>query len=349
MAWIESHQDLARHPKARRLARKLGVNLPQVLGHLHLIWWWALDFAPDGILANYEPEDIAEAAAWDGDAELFVEALMQERWIDKENMKLHDWYEYAGKLIDRREKDAIRKKGERSPKDKKSMSDGSPMDGARNSNSTINSTDTEPNSTLTNSLSSKHTVTDNAPPRGSTPFPENLGNESKPEMAVDPIVEVYDAYSELHKKIPGQLNQSEISSIKRLVSLGIPSEFIAQTMRKVYEDKKHREDEVEKIGFRPPSSFKYYEQSIKSAWQVNLSLQEGVVIDSSGLQPKTRNTLGYSGSRGFNKHREKPQMVARSGESQPPTEEELENMRLRAERLDSKFNKPNPLLRVESG
>ena len=45
MAWIESHQELWRHPKTKKLARLLGVSVPTVVGHLHGIWYWALDFS----------------------------------------------------------------------------------------------------------------------------------------------------------------------------------------------------------------------------------------------------------------------------------------------------------------
>src|SRR5687767_5633894 len=53
MAWIESHQEIARHPKTRKLARLLGGSVPTAIGHLHLLWWWAVDYAEDGWLGKY--------------------------------------------------------------------------------------------------------------------------------------------------------------------------------------------------------------------------------------------------------------------------------------------------------
>ena len=53
MAWIESHQELANHPKTKRFKRALGISTPQAIGHLHLLWWWALDYAQDGSLAAF--------------------------------------------------------------------------------------------------------------------------------------------------------------------------------------------------------------------------------------------------------------------------------------------------------
>lgn len=103
MAWIESHQSLRDHPKTRRLARMLGVSLPQAIGHLHCLWWWALDYAPDGDLSDYDAADIADAAQWSGDADAFVGALLRcgpgdnagflERIGDR--LVLHDWDEYG--------------------------------------------------------------------------------------------------------------------------------------------------------------------------------------------------------------------------------------------------------------
>jgi len=48
MAWIESHQSLGRHPKMVRLSARVGVCRPQVIRHLQYLWWWTLDYAPDG-------------------------------------------------------------------------------------------------------------------------------------------------------------------------------------------------------------------------------------------------------------------------------------------------------------
>jgi hypothetical protein len=66
MAWLESHQSLRDHPKARRLARRLD-GLPASIGHLHALWWWCLDYAPNGDLTRYQVDadrlaDLAAAA-----------------------------------------------------------------------------------------------------------------------------------------------------------------------------------------------------------------------------------------------------------------------------------------------
>lgn len=103
MAWIESHQSLATHRKTKRLARNLRMNRPKVIGHLHLIWWWCLDNAPDGNLANIDHADIAEAAMWEKDPEILFSALVDAEFIDADTYCLHDWYDYAGKLVTNRQ------------------------------------------------------------------------------------------------------------------------------------------------------------------------------------------------------------------------------------------------------
>ena len=106
VAWIKSYQELRHHPKASRLSRFCGIPLAQAIGHLHIFWWSALDYAQDGDLSALDDEEIAALAGWDGDAVAFVEALNKAGFIDKAGggYAIHDWGEYAGRLIDDRER-----------------------------------------------------------------------------------------------------------------------------------------------------------------------------------------------------------------------------------------------------
>lgn len=121
MAWIESHEELAQHPKTKRLSRALGLSIPAVLGHLHLLWWWALKFAQDGDLGRYRPEDIAEGLLWEGDPQALVDGLVEAGFLElgEGGLRIHDWDEYAGRLIQRRRANADRmrrqRKGEPEP------------------------------------------------------------------------------------------------------------------------------------------------------------------------------------------------------------------------------------------
>lgn len=128
--WLEVHQSLQRHPKLLRLSAKLRIHKAQSAGHLLFLWLWTLDYAPTGDLSAFGPAEISAAAECSFDAELFVQALRETGWIDEDG-KLHDWHEYAGKLLDKREADRERKAAERrSPKGVQKTSAGHPPDGA---------------------------------------------------------------------------------------------------------------------------------------------------------------------------------------------------------------------------
>jgi hypothetical protein len=126
MAWIESHQTLKNHPKTKKLARKLSVSIPTAIGHLHCLWWWALDYADDGDLSKYDNEDIADAAMLDVEyADDFVNAMIESGFIDEANNGyiLHDWYDYAGKLIERRKANIERARKWREERAKRTQND----------------------------------------------------------------------------------------------------------------------------------------------------------------------------------------------------------------------------------
>jgi 5-methylcytosine-specific restriction endonuclease McrA len=117
MAWIESHQELRNHPKTKRLARQLGISVAAAIGHLHLFWWWSMDYAENGNLTKYDPEDIADAAGWEGNPQAFLDAMINcgpggaAGFIDKqgEEIFVHDWQEYIGRLLEHRESSKRRK------------------------------------------------------------------------------------------------------------------------------------------------------------------------------------------------------------------------------------------------
>lgn len=111
MAWVESHQELRDHPKVKRLARMLGIGVPQAIGHLHCLWWWALDYAPNGDVSDFDALDLGDAAMWDGDPERFTEALIHcgpggSVGLMEADWHLHDWDDYAGRLLRSREASA---------------------------------------------------------------------------------------------------------------------------------------------------------------------------------------------------------------------------------------------------
>ncbi len=108
-AWIQSHQSLRDHPKTRRLARRDGVGgIRGAVGLLHCLWWWCLDYAPDGDLSRYDAEDIAIACEWEGDPDTLVSMLVETGFLsdDGGSLQVHDWNDYGGKLLERRERNA---------------------------------------------------------------------------------------------------------------------------------------------------------------------------------------------------------------------------------------------------
>lgn len=125
MAWIESHQELAHHPKVARLAGKLDITVPTAIGHLHCLWWWCLAYAETGDVTDFDVYELAHAAQWAGDPGVFVKGLMESGWLDDSDGRtvVHDWYEYAGKLVERRRSDTERKRKTRAV-----VSDGRPSD-----------------------------------------------------------------------------------------------------------------------------------------------------------------------------------------------------------------------------
>lgn len=101
MAWIELHQTLPRHPKLLRLAGRLRVHPAQAAGHLTFLWLWTLDYAPTGDLSAFGPAEISAAACFPGDAEQFQRTLIETGWLDEDG-HVHDWHEYAGRLVEER-------------------------------------------------------------------------------------------------------------------------------------------------------------------------------------------------------------------------------------------------------
>jgi hypothetical protein len=112
MAWIESHQSLGHHPKTLRLAAELKCSVPCAIGYLHMLWWWAVDYAPDGVLAISDQEVVAKACMWSKKSQLFWAALLSAGFIEQvgEELRIHDWMDYAGKLAEQR---ALRKESNR--------------------------------------------------------------------------------------------------------------------------------------------------------------------------------------------------------------------------------------------
>ena len=114
MAWFEAHETMARHPKTLKLARLLKADRRYAVGLLHDLFAWGLTAAEkDGRLPDMEAGDIAAALdAPPGKRGIaVVDALVECGQLEIVNgcYYIHDWYDYAGKLMDKREADRRRK------------------------------------------------------------------------------------------------------------------------------------------------------------------------------------------------------------------------------------------------
>jgi hypothetical protein len=114
MAWVEVHQSLRDHRKVLTIADELALPEPHVAGHLVFLWLWALDNAPDGSLPA-SARLIERASGWNGEPGAFMQALIAAGLLehDGDNLRIHDWDDYAGKLIDQRHANADRQRRHR--------------------------------------------------------------------------------------------------------------------------------------------------------------------------------------------------------------------------------------------
>lgn len=185
MAWIELHQSLPTHRKTIECATKLGISLPQMVGHLCCLWLWALDNSNDGTLSQVRNVTVALASHWDGDADEFVNALLETKFLDrkKNNLVIHDWYEYAGRLLEQRKANRERQRRfrDRQKKEEKHNGDVTVTETLRNGA-------TVPNRTIPNS-----TVHNNTPPI----VPPNVveSDDSTPGGGV-PVKEIIKAFND---------------------------------------------------------------------------------------------------------------------------------------------------------
>jgi len=100
--WLESHGNLARHPKTRRLMQRMGWTLPHTIGNLHLLWYWVLDFAPTGDLTRFDPDQLTQDLdLGNSTPEQFIEAMIQSGFLDSEDnvLRIHDWPEYTARSL----------------------------------------------------------------------------------------------------------------------------------------------------------------------------------------------------------------------------------------------------------
>ena len=98
MAWIKSFQQLERHPKLALVCSKTGWNTDETVGKLHRFWWWVLDFAEDGDLSRYTPDQFLSNISGKIPCEELLKILQMANFIEN-NLLVHDWLDYAGEYL----------------------------------------------------------------------------------------------------------------------------------------------------------------------------------------------------------------------------------------------------------
>lgn len=84
-------------------------------GALSTLWLWAVEHAQDGQLGHLTDREVAAGAGWHGNAAKFVLALSHNGWLD-DGGYIHDWHDFAGRLIEQRAAEIERKRVDREEK-----------------------------------------------------------------------------------------------------------------------------------------------------------------------------------------------------------------------------------------
>ena len=120
--YAQISETLIDHPKTTRLSRALKINRLQIIGHLTCLWNWAMKNALDGDLSRVSYRDISDAARYtdpddfdeeaDRGAERFVKAMIECRpqegghgflEIIDGGLVIHDWAQYGGQMLTKRQ------------------------------------------------------------------------------------------------------------------------------------------------------------------------------------------------------------------------------------------------------
>ncbi|MBW7453864.1 hypothetical protein ACFOLF_12365 [Paenibacillus sepulcri] len=330
MAWIELHQSLWTHRKTVILSAYLDINETYAAAHLARFWTWALDNAQDGDLTGLPDKVIAFGAGWLGDANVFVTSLIDSGWLDDsgDGLIIHDWDDYAGRLIEKRVANKERMRNARANKSTRAAP-------VQRTNETRDETDvaragaTVPYPTVPNQTEPKDTTTttqgEESPGSEIAPKPETIDSTSS-SQAFNVISE---AYCELHAIGSWQFKSTDVTSISA-ISSEVPCEFAIAVMRGVFEEKQKRE----KSRFKKPSSFTYYAGAIREAYAADQARKEAQEHGLPAAEPSSGGSR-YQRS-GFSR---KPKLDVIQPSSSPDEHlsvDELDELRKLAFKLDGK-------------
>jgi hypothetical protein len=86
------------HPKHKRLARELKINLAWANGIVERMIHFTAEYHPGGDIGASDNLDIAEACAWPKSPDVLIEKLMAARLVDEDSahrLIVHDWSQHA--------------------------------------------------------------------------------------------------------------------------------------------------------------------------------------------------------------------------------------------------------------
>lgn len=106
MDWIRIETGLPDHPKVARLARRLKCSRSDALALVVRLLCWVGRFKERGELNGTDPEDLAEACAWEGDPDALLTALRGAGWLDRGETGdvVHDWMPRQSSVFKSRER-----------------------------------------------------------------------------------------------------------------------------------------------------------------------------------------------------------------------------------------------------
>ena len=121
MAWIEVHQSLPTHRKTIHSAAVLYISPVQMVGHLVCLWLWALDNAPGCDAHNIAP-CVTGWLLTCPSGMVIRRSLLGLWWRQllvegEDGLAIHDWHDYAGKLIEARKANRERQRRYRAAKE----------------------------------------------------------------------------------------------------------------------------------------------------------------------------------------------------------------------------------------
>jgi hypothetical protein len=103
------------HPKFRRLQKQLKLPSYAAAGLLEMLWMLASQYADDGDLTRFTPQEIADYCDYEGDADSLLEALVACKWLDRDadSLRIHDWFDHRSNYLQDRDRKRAERAGKR--------------------------------------------------------------------------------------------------------------------------------------------------------------------------------------------------------------------------------------------